>query len=180
MPESNLESTTVSSANLQPTAQPDLVDIPTIRLLEERLNVKINQRKVGEVVVRKVVETEVVEIPIRREKLVIEQVGPEHKQLASVDLGTGVNREELAALVGDQTSDATVGSSMAGPSIAGPSIAGPSVAIDEQFLSIEVAHQLLSAILNQPAYQNSKVKLVFESEPLRTAYQRWLERYIVR
>lgn len=170
MPERNLESTPISSTSassthLQSDPQPDLVDIPTIRLLEERLNVKINQHKVGEVVVRKVVETEIVEIPIRREKIVIEQVAPEHKQLASVDLGTGFNQEELADLMIDRTADATVGTS---------------AGVGDESLSIEFAQQLLNAILNQPAYQNSKVKLIFEDASLQTAYQRWRERYIVR
>jgi hypothetical protein len=59
----------------------------TIQLLEERLVVNLHQRKVGEVIVRKEIETRIVEIPIRREKLIVEQVSPEFKQLAVIDLG---------------------------------------------------------------------------------------------
>jgi stress response protein YsnF len=45
------------------------------------------KRKAGEVVVRKVIETEVVEVLVRREKLIVEQVSPAYKELAVIDLG---------------------------------------------------------------------------------------------
>jgi len=43
---------------------------------------------VGEVIVRKVIETRMVEVqvPVRHEKLIVEQVSPERKQLAEIDL----------------------------------------------------------------------------------------------
>lgn len=59
----------------------------TISLLEERLVIDSQKRKVGEVIVRKEIETRIVEVPIRREKLIVEQVSPTFKQLAVVDLG---------------------------------------------------------------------------------------------
>ncbi|TVQ11644.1 MAG: DUF2382 domain-containing protein [Leptolyngbya sp. DLM2.Bin27] len=46
-----------------------------IQLLEERLVVHRERRKVGEISVRKVVETEIIEVPIKREKLVVEKIG---------------------------------------------------------------------------------------------------------
>lgn len=46
-----------------------------IQLVEERLVVNHKRAKVGEVSVRRVVETEIVEVPIRREKLVVEKIG---------------------------------------------------------------------------------------------------------
>ncbi|NJL09482.1 MAG: DUF2382 domain-containing protein [Calothrix sp. SM1_7_51] len=58
----------------------------TIRLLEERLIVDNNKYKVGEVIVRKVVETRTIEVPIRREKLVIEQLYPRYKKLGEISL----------------------------------------------------------------------------------------------
>ena len=58
-----------------------------IRLLEERLVVDSSKRKIGEVIVRKEIETRMVQVPVRREKLIVEQVSPEHKQLAEIDLG---------------------------------------------------------------------------------------------
>jgi hypothetical protein len=61
--------------------------VQELQLLEERLVVDVQRRKVGEIVVRKEIETRIVEVPIRREKLIVEQVSPEFKQLAVIDLG---------------------------------------------------------------------------------------------
>jgi Domain of unknown function (DUF2382) len=58
----------------------------SINLLEERLIVENKICKKGEVVVRKVVETRIIEVPVRNEKLIIEQVYPEYKQLAEINL----------------------------------------------------------------------------------------------
>lgn len=63
------------------------VEDEKIRLLEERLVVDVHKRKIGEVVVRKEVETRIVRVPVRREILIVEQISPEFKQLAVVDLG---------------------------------------------------------------------------------------------
>jgi stress response protein YsnF len=67
-----------------------------IPLLEERLIVNFTQRKTGEVVVRKVVETKIVNIniPVRSEKLIVEQVTPTYKQLATVELGESTSLTE--------------------------------------------------------------------------------------
>jgi hypothetical protein len=46
-----------------------------LQLVEERLVVNRKRVKVGEVSVRRVIETEMVQVPIRREKLVIERIG---------------------------------------------------------------------------------------------------------
>jgi Domain of unknown function (DUF2382) len=67
--------------------EPDRHLIEHIQLLEERLIVDRRNRKVGEVIVRKEVETRFVRVPIQREVLIVEQVEPEFKQLAVVDLG---------------------------------------------------------------------------------------------
>ena len=60
-----------------------------ISLLEEKLVVERHKLKVGEVIVRKEVETRMVHLPIRREKLVIEKVGATNEYLTQVDLGEG-------------------------------------------------------------------------------------------
>ncbi len=71
-----------------------------VPLLEERLVVDRHKRKIGEVVVRKEIETQIVEVQVRREKLIVEQVSPEYQQLAVVDLGQtqghGINVPESA------------------------------------------------------------------------------------
>lgn len=73
--------------NATPTSRILTEDV--ICLLEERLMVNIARRKIGEIVVRKEIETQVlqVQVPVRHEKLIVEQVSPEYKRLAEVDLG---------------------------------------------------------------------------------------------
>jgi stress response protein YsnF len=68
---------------------PDVLQEETIRLLAERLKVDYERRKVGEVIVRKEVQTELIQVPVRREKLIVEQVSPDNRQLAEIDLGQG-------------------------------------------------------------------------------------------
>jgi hypothetical protein len=58
-----------------------------IPLLEERLIVNFKKQKTAEVVVRKEIETRTINVPVRREKLIVEQLTPTYKQLAEVDLG---------------------------------------------------------------------------------------------
>ncbi len=60
-----------------------------VSLLEERLVVDLIRRKVGEIVIRKEIKTCLlqVEIPVRREHLIVEQLSPEYKRLAEIDLG---------------------------------------------------------------------------------------------
>lgn len=72
---------------INPPIEPSrVVHEDTIPLREERLIVDKHKQKAGEVIVRKEIETEIIEVPIQREKLIIEQVGPEPKQLAEIDL----------------------------------------------------------------------------------------------
>ncbi|MBW4459658.1 MAG: DUF2382 domain-containing protein [Nodosilinea sp. WJT8-NPBG4] len=67
-----------------------------IQLVEERLVVNRTRVKVGEVSVRRVVETEMVEIPVRREKLVIENIGSNTPPV-EVSLGeTQIQGHEIA------------------------------------------------------------------------------------
>ena len=69
--------------------QAEIPETHQISLLEEKLIVKRRKLKVGEVVVRKEVETRMVHLPIRREKLIIEKVGATNEYLTEVDLGEG-------------------------------------------------------------------------------------------
>ena len=57
-----------------------------ISLLEEKLVVKRQKHKLGEVIVRKEVETRTIHIPIRREKLIVEKVGVTTEHLTEVNL----------------------------------------------------------------------------------------------
>ena len=47
----------------------------SIQLVEERLVVNRKRVKVGEVSIRRVIETEIIQVPIQREKLIIERIG---------------------------------------------------------------------------------------------------------
>jgi Domain of unknown function (DUF2382) len=83
----------------------DLVHLPDVNssakvlteevfsLLSERLLFGIQRRKVGEIVVRKEIETHVIQVPvpIRHEKLIVEQLSPVYKLLAEIDLGQTTN-----------------------------------------------------------------------------------------
>ncbi len=72
------------------------------QLLAERLVVDREKRQIGEIVIRKVIETEIVEVPLNREKLVIERVDTSIENIAEVELSrekingirpTGINAE---------------------------------------------------------------------------------------
>lgn len=58
----------------------------TIPLVAEQAIIRRQRHKVGEVVVRKVVETDWVQVPVHRERLVVEQAG-RSEPLAEIDLG---------------------------------------------------------------------------------------------
>jgi hypothetical protein len=67
----------------------DMLEQKIVPLLEERLMVELAQRKTGEIVVRKEIETHIitVNIPVRNEKIIVEQVSPIYKKIAEVNLG---------------------------------------------------------------------------------------------
>ena len=77
-----LENDRVSSEDTLKVLSQDIV-----RLVEERLVVNRSKRKIGEVIVRKEIETRIIQVPVRYEKLIVEQVSPERKQLVEINLG---------------------------------------------------------------------------------------------
>ena len=135
--------------------------LETVRLLEEKLIVDRQKRKIGEIIVRKEIETHIVEVPVRREKLIVEQVGLELKQLASIDLGdpsnNGFNSVEIREVAG-----ARVPSSITG-----------------EFVSVKMASQFLQAIADQPdsGCEKVQINLTLSDPKLQEVYQQWLERY---
>lgn len=128
-----------------------------IRLLEEKLVVNRTKRKVGEVVVRKTVETEMVRVPVRREKLIVEQVEPQTRQLAEIDMGTGAVKES------------------AGINVPEPSCAHT---VSGEFSSPEAARDFLEAIARHQPHgcQNVRVEMVVENAELRERYREMLAR----
>ena len=138
-------------------------DATIIPLLEERLVVDRHKRKVGEVIVRKEIETYIVEVPVRREKLIVEQVSPEFKQLAVVDLGQ-VQADDIG--VSNASTLGTPNNHL-------------SSAISAKFTSAHAAIEFLEAIA---AHSNSdstavQISLVLADKNMKAAYQRWLEQH---
>lgn len=153
----------------------DLIDSDTsevleeelIRLLGERLIVGRSKRKVGEVIVRKEIETRMIQVPVRREKLIIEQVSPEHKQLAEIDLG----EEEISGV--DLTAAEIAGTKM--PAIAR---SDNELTVTGEFSSPKIASLLLNAIALERRQGCKKVRLeiVVEDVERQKSYQEWIDR----
>jgi hypothetical protein len=130
-----------------------VVEQATVPLLEERLVVKHQRRKVGEVIVRKEIEVQIIQVPVRREKLIVEQITPDRQQLASI------------VLLEENYTDST-------------SVA-PQPTIRGEFPSAQEASQFLQAIANQPHLNSQKVQLslVLADPNLLEVYQQWLQNY---
>lgn len=108
-----------------------------ISLLEEKLKVIRHKRKVGEVVVRKKIETYTIEVPMRREKLIVERVGQNPEQIAEVVIGESKLNSSEAVLVEDDNLHIT----------------------RSQFLTVKTARQLLQAITGLSSAKNAKIRL---------------------
>ncbi|MEH2209298.1 YsnF/AvaK domain-containing protein [Nostoc sp.] len=132
-----------------------------ISLLEERLVVESSKRKVGEVIVRKVIETRMVQVPVRREKLIVEQISPEHKQLAEIDLG----QEEIPGL------DLTEVERLEVTHDNGLTVSG-------EFSSPKIANLLLNAIAleRNNGCKQVRVTIAVEDESHQKKYQEWFDR----
>ena len=136
-----------------------ILDEHQISLLEEKLVVKRQKHKVGEVVIRKVVETRMVHLPIRREKLVIEKAGVSDRHLAEIDLSSGqVNGVKFSEL--GNVDELYLSQS--------------------NFISIESAQRLLTAA-DDERFDSPKVKvrleIISDSSDSQTAYQKICDRY---
>lgn len=154
---STLNSTVEAKYNLE-----DVVEEDIIRLIGERLIVDSSKRKIGEVIVRKEIETRMVQVPVRREKLIVEQISPEHKQLAEIDLGlTEISSIDLAE---NQK-----------PEFA--SLDG-SLTVSGDFSSPKIASLLLNAIALERNHKCKQVRvtIVVEDESTQNKYQEWFDR----
>lgn len=156
------------NSTIEPADTPEVLEEELIRLLGERLIVDRSKHKVGEVIVRKVIETRMVQVPVRREKLIIEQVSPEHKQLAQIDLG----EEELADI--DLTEAASIDNEI--PSTQTASLDG--LTVRGVFNSPKIASLFLNAIALERRHGCKEVRLeiVVEDAERQKTYQEWIER----
>ncbi len=128
----------------------EVVDEAIIRLLEERLVVERTKHKVGEVVMRKEVGTRMVEVPVRWEKLIVEQVEPSYKKLAQIDLSQGEVTGEIASVA----------------------------TVEGKFLSPQAASDLLETIAMQTPHgcASIKVEIVLDNPQLQEKYQTMFNR----
>jgi stress response protein YsnF len=147
----------VEAINLEEVSEEQI-----IRLLEERLFVESSKRKVGEVIVRKVIETRMVQVPVRREKLIVEQISPEHKQLAEIDLSQGeISGVDLTGVEGLEVTHFDSGLTVSG-----------------EFSSPKTASLLLNAIALEQNHGCNRVRVTIavEDESHQKKYQEWFDR----
>ncbi len=163
------ENSTEQLVNYQTTNSPvepvnleEATEEQIIRLLEERLVVESSKRKVGEVIVRKEIETRMIQVPVRREKLIVEQISPEHKQLAEIELG----QEEISSV------DLTEVERLEVPYF------GSGLMVSGEFSSPKTASLLLNAIALEQDHgcQQVRVTIAVENESHQKKYQEWFDR----
>ena len=112
----------------------------TIRLVEERIVVDRQRVKVGEVSVRRVTETEMVEVPVQREKLIVERIG-DNADAIEIQLGeTQLQGYEIASHPAD-------------------SAPSPDLTASGSFESIRDAIAFLDAVSQRPGYPCEKVRI---------------------
>lgn len=134
-----------------------------IRLLGERLVVERSKRKIGEVIIRKEIETRMIQIPVRREKLIIEKPGIQPEQLAEIDLGEEeISHEELRN---------------SGASLVGSDFEG-GLTVTGEFDSPKIASLLLNAIQLEKNHGCKKVRvsILVEDEEKQQKYREWFDR----
>ncbi len=148
-----------------------------IRLLGERVVVERNKRKVGEVIIRKQIETRMVQVPVRYEKLIVEEVGAEPKQLAEIILGEASNNEEIPETVNTpKTSIEDVNPNEIIEDI-NSSLNGE-LTVRGKFNSPKIASLLLNAIALERNHgcKQIRVQIVVENEERKKTYQEWFNR----
>ncbi|MEA5575211.1 DUF2382 domain-containing protein [Anabaena sp. UHCC 0451] len=134
-----------------------------IPLLEERLFVHHSKHKVGEVIVRKEIEIQMIQVPVRREKLIVEQISPEHQQLVEIDLGQGeisgieLIKEKLIEEVNTLDNE---------------------LIVSGKFSSPKIASLLLNAIALEKNHgsQQVKIEIIVENQSQQQKYQEWVNR----
>lgn len=159
---------------IEPSDIPDVLEEEIIRLLGERLIVDRSKRKVGEVIVRKEIETRMIQVPVRREKLIIEQVSPERKQLAEIELG----QEEISGIELAEGAITGVDISETISPDNGITSVGNQLTVRGEFNSPKIVSLLLNAIALERRHGCKKVRLeiVVEDAERQKTYQQWFER----
>lgn len=134
--------------------QPEIREQKKLYLKEEHLVVDHHREKMGEVVVRKEIETGIIEVPVRREKLVVEAADSDGEPLAEID---------LAEVRGEGFDGG---------------MAGEKPAVRGEFYTLEAARDLLAAIALDPHHGCDRVRLelVLNDPRDREIYQALFDR----
>jgi stress response protein YsnF len=155
----------------------NVVEEELVRLLEERVIVNRRKHKIGEVVVRKEIETQIIEVPIQREILIIEQVGSETKRLAAIDLSKGeITGVELANPSSSEIHHPKESHHQK------ESHPEKGYSVKGEFVSPRAASNLLEAIALQKRHGCVKVRveLTVENAELQKSYQNMFDRCSIR
>ncbi len=129
-----------------------------IPLLEEKIKINRSKQKTGEIIVRKQIETKIVQVPISREKLIVERIGKQPEQLAEVIIKEEkVNGFEFGQI--DTNQDLHITKS--------------------HFLTVTTAQQLLEALAHLSTSNNARIRLeiVTNSSQEQIKHQSICERY---
>ncbi|MFB2838130.1 YsnF/AvaK domain-containing protein [Floridanema evergladense] len=157
--EPSLPESYINEEDYSPSPTADVAEEEVIRLLEERLIINQQKRKVGEVIVRKEIETRMVEVPVQYEKLIVEQVSPEPKIIAEVDL---TQPQDVATTSNDVAANQTSTNNI----------------VKGEFISPKTVSLLLDAIDRQKHHdcQLVRVEIVLGSSENQKTYQEWFDR----
>ncbi|WP_310423490.1 DUF2382 domain-containing protein [Chamaesiphon sp. VAR_48_metabat_135_sub] len=164
----------------------NIVTQKSFSLLEERLKIELTQHKIGEIVIRKEIETQLVsvQVPVRREKLIIEQVSPAYKLLAEIDLGETSNSsgatikpisENGMSANSDKKSSTIEVDSL--PKNLERRMTPPTVYGSTD--SLKAASQLLSAIASLPRHDcgTVQIEIALKDSKHQASYQALVDRY---
>ena len=147
-------------------------------LLEERLIVNLSKRKSGEIVIRKEIETQTiqVQVPVRREKLIVEQVSPEYKLLAQIDLGASPLTDLAIAPALDGVPKSLGNGTTATPN---PVERHTQPTVSGQIDSLTAASNLLNEIADLPAadWETVRIEIVLKDAKHHDSYQALFDRY---
>ncbi len=128
-------------------------------MLEEKLQVTRHKQKIGEVIVRKQIETKLVQIPIRREKLIIERVGKNTERLTEVV----INDEKVNGFGYDEIESDN----------------HQLYTIVSKHIDLEKAQSLLADIAHSSSTNNPKIRIeiITNNSEVKQKYQDICDRY---
>jgi hypothetical protein len=158
----------------------NIVTQESFSLLEERLRIELIQNKIGEIVIRKEIATHLVsvQIPVMREKLIVEQVSPVYKLLAEIDLDRDNNSNDLTVNSIDSNEDPSssirvdVLHENLDPRINPPTVYGSTD-------SLKAASELLNEIASLSSHDCGaiRIEIVLKKVNNRSSYQALVDRY---